>query len=198
MRNPRPAPPPGEPDDLELMARVAEGSEDAFAALVERHERLLRLFFRRLGADAGQAEDGTQDTFLKVWLHRDRYRPLKSFRAFLYTVARNVWYDRLRKARRSRETVRLEEMRGAGVEPVNHEATAGVERIDARADLAAGLETLPERMRIVLVLNAYQGLSYPEIADVLGIPVGTVKTRVFYALRRLREFLESHVRSDAR
>ena len=184
---------PGEPDDFQLMERVKRGSAEAFTELFGRHQAALYRFFRRLGADRSQAEDEVQETFLKIYVHRARYRPLVSFRAFLYSVARNTWYDRLRKKRRSREIVRLDDLNPATTDDLNLSTPSSVEKTDSRIDVQESLNSLSERMRVVLILSVYQGLSYPEIADVLGIPVGTVKTRVFYALRRLKEYLETHV-----
>lgn len=164
------------------MARLAEGSQEAFTDLVHRHQAVLLNVFRRLGADPHEAEDAVQETFLRLYGYRRRYRPVAPFRVFLFTVARNAWWDLSRRARRWRGNLDA----GAPVEAA--EAGEGPP-VELRMDLQQALEGLSDAHRTVLVLSLYGGLRYPEIAQVLDIPVGTVKSRVFHALRRMRSLL---------
>lgn len=167
-------------DDARLMVQAAKGSETAYSALICRHQQVLMNFFRRLGADVHAAEDATQETFLRVFNYRLRYRPEAPFRFFLFTLARHAWVDLARKSRRWRsgKTTGVEVDQQPVPLPV-----AGWERLD----LQEALERLPFGHRMVLVLSLYYGLRYQEISKVMKIPVGTVKSRVFHALRKLRE-----------
>lgn len=178
----KPSTHPPEPNGLDepgLMLEAARGSEAAYETLVRRYQGVLMNLFRGLGAQHDEAEDAVQETFLRIHAYRFRYRPTASFRTFLFTVARRTWLDLCRRRNRRR---RLE---AAGADPGTMAASAGPGP-DLRLDLEAGLAELPEGQRMVLVLSLYGGLLYEEIATVLGIPEGTVKSRVFHALRKLR------------
>lgn len=169
--------------DRELMARVRDGSNEAFCELVGRHETTLLAFMRRLGAHPDEAEDAVQESFLRLHAYRKKWVPSASFRAFLFTIAQRAWIDlcRRRERRRKLEVVEDGADRRASPEGLSHAD---------RVDLEAALETLSEGHRVVLVLSVYGGLSYQEVSEALGIPEGTVKSRVFHALRKLRGVLE--------
>jgi RNA polymerase sigma-70 factor (ECF subfamily) len=168
--------------DPELMRLLAAGDQDAFAALIRRHQRSLLNFFLRLGA-YGEAEDLTQETFLRVFRYRFKYRPVAKFTTFLYTIARHVWADGLRKAMR-REAV----CERAAAELPTGDNRAN-ERPHAAMDAQTALDQLSEKLRVVVVMSLYQGLKYEEIAGILDVPVGTVKSRMFTALNQLKEIL---------
>jgi RNA polymerase sigma-70 factor, ECF subfamily len=166
--------------DVALMLRVASGSQDAFATLIRRHQNPLLNFFVRMGAYL-DGEDLVQETFLRVFRYRERYRPAASFRTFLYLLARHVWTDRCRKLMR-RE--RLTSWLRTDAE-IRDDAPAGNGSADA-LDVQAALNGLSPKLREVLVLNVYQGLPYQDVADILGIPLGTVKSRINLALATMR------------
>jgi RNA polymerase sigma-70 factor (ECF subfamily) len=178
-----PAPDDGPDADAQLMSAAAEGSEEAFAALIRRHQDALVNFFARMGA-LQDAEDLAQETFIRVFKYRERYRPTGRFTGFLYTLARHVWADRGRKAlRQERLRAGLEvEAQTTGL-PAAREQGAGL-------DVQAALDRLSPKLREVIVLNVYQGLRYHEVAAVLGVPLGTVKSRINLALHKLREALD--------
>lgn len=169
-----------EPSDYELMDRTRAGDQTAFAALIRRHQGPLLNFFRRLGAGS-DAEDLAQEVLLRLYRYRERYVRSAKFTTFLYTLARHTWADHWRKTKR-RE--RIEERAEEELPRADDVAAA---RVSAALDAQHALEQLPEKLRIVLVMSLYQGLKYSEIAEALDIPEGTVKSRVFLALRRLRE-----------
>jgi RNA polymerase sigma-70 factor (ECF subfamily) len=169
--------------DPDLMALVADGQDGALETIVRRHQRPLVNFFCRLGADGDGAQDCAQETFLRLFRYRDRYRPSAPFGSFLYTLARHAWADWRRRIER-RKAVRLE----GEEEPGEEDGTR-----DERLDLEAALRSLPEHLRWVVTLSVYQGLAYAEIAEVLEIPLGTVKSRMFHAVRRLREALHAEI-----
>lgn len=166
--------------DFDLMALVQQGRQEAFAVLIRRHQTALVNFFRRMGVN-NDADDLVQETFLRVFRYRARYKPSAKFTTFLYTLARNVWTDRWRKLKRMERL--KEKVEEAWVGSEQERTTPSGNRLDAQA----ALQLLPEKLRLVLVMSLYQGMNYEEIGAALAIPVGTVKSRVFLALQRLRE-----------
>jgi len=169
--------------DIELMERTGRDDREAFALLVRRHQQPLLNFFSRMGA-YNDAEDLVQETFVRVYRYRQQYRPQAKFTTFLYTLARRVGVDRLRRLWRVEKTqARVTEENEVTPPVVNPTGLAGL-------DVPAALAALPEKLRETLVLSVYQGLAYEEIAGVLGIPVGTVKSRIFTALQRLKEWFD--------
>ena len=170
------------PDET-LMRQTASGDTMAFATLVKRHQDPLLNFFRRLGVYT-DAEDLVQETFVRLFNYRDRYRPTAKLTTFLYTIARHVWIDGLRKVKRQEAFV--EELKADG--PAGSDG--GMRLAALRMDAQQALQQLPEKLRSVVVLSLYQGLRYEEIAGVLDIPVGTVKSRMFNALNQLKEIFD--------
>jgi RNA polymerase sigma-70 factor (ECF subfamily) len=175
--------PPVNDEDFALMARLRAGDTTAFAALIRRHQTALVNFFRRMGA-GNEAEDVAQETFLRVWRYRARYRPAAKFTTFLFTLARHAWADHLRRARKQERVVER-----VGAEAAPHDATAQ-DAARQRLDVQTALAALTEKLRLVVVMSLYQGLKYEEIAAALGIPVGTVKSRMFLALARLKDVFD--------
>lgn len=174
------------------LAALAAGDPGPFEAFVRDEAATFLGFFRRLGAPPGEAEDLVQEVFLKLFQHADSYRPTGRFEAFAFRVARNAWIDRRR--RQAAAPAPAEGLAGAeadGPEPVDAAEGPGValERREEAARLRAALAQLPEHHRLVFELGVFQERPYAEIAEVLGIPVGTVKSRMFHAVRRLRELL---------
>jgi RNA polymerase sigma-70 factor (ECF subfamily) len=167
--------------DVELMRRCQADSEEAFAELIRRYQDPLVNFFRRMGVYQ-DAEDLVQETFLRMFRYRKRYKPTASLRTFLYRLAGQVRVDYLRKQKRYKDLKDAWPGREAVVEPVDAAETA------AAMEALAGL---PDAMRQVVVLRIFHGLSYAEIGEACGTPLGTVKSRMFHALRALRQALNN-------
>ena len=171
-----------DPDSV-LMLEVAAGSDAAFTELIHRHQNRLLNFFVRMGA-YHDAEDLVQETFVRVYKARARYRPTARFTTYLFVLARHVWADLGRKAmRRDRlqNSLRTDmEIEGGVVRPP----------VASALDVQEALDKLSPKLRAVVVLNVYQGLQYQEIAEVLAIPLGTVKSRMNLALKALREMFD--------
>jgi RNA polymerase sigma factor (sigma-70 family) len=176
--SPKAAPDP----DVALMLEVADGSATGFTALVHRHQNPLVNFFARMGASS-DCEDLVQETFVRLYRYRRRYKPAARFTTFLYHLARNVWADRGRKI------VRLERLAAEFQNEVEIAGQRSPERSGEAVDIEAALDRLSPKLREVIVLNIYQGLRYQEVADVLEIPLGTVKSRISLALAGLKEIL---------
>jgi RNA polymerase sigma-70 factor (ECF subfamily) len=172
------------PSDDELMHRLGEDDEESFVSLVRRHQAPLLNFFVRMGAHIDEAEDLAQETFLRLYGYRKKYRPDGRFLSFLYVLARHARADMLRKSKRSTEvgTEALE----ATADPARGQAAA----VEAKMDVGAALSQLSEKLRMVVVLGVFQEMEYRHIAEVLDIPVGTVKSRMHLAMRQLKEALD--------
>lgn len=183
-------PPPDEPADHQLMGRLAHDDQEALLLLVERHQGLLMNFFLRSGAES-HAEDLVQECFVRLYGYRKRYRPLAKFTTFLHTLARHVWIDHLRKRNRWLRLLAA----WAKDAPVQDERSAGA--ASRRMDAERLLNTLSEEMRSVVVLVFYQGMSHQDAAEVLGVPVGTIKSRMFNALSRMRDVMNGDAPKDS-
>jgi RNA polymerase sigma-70 factor (ECF subfamily) len=169
--------------DPELMGHIAGGATEAFSALVRRHQQSLVNFFRRFGV-YNEAEDLAQETFVRIFRYRSRYRPTAKFTTFLYMLARQVRLDLFRK------TNRREKLDEELFEAAQDEERLGARiKRTSRVEVDACLARLSDPLREVIVLSIYQDLRNQEIADVLEIPLGTVKSRLFNALRELRRMI---------
>jgi RNA polymerase sigma-70 factor (ECF subfamily) len=178
--------PPAE-TELDLIAQAQQGDRQAFGELVRRHrEGVINVVYRMCG-DVNVAEDAAQEAFIRAWQHLPGYRPRSPFRNWVYRIATNVALDVLR---RERETVDIDALSLATSDGGPEAAVEGAERGER---VREAVLALPPASRAVLVLREYEGLSYREIADALGIPIGTVMSRLNYARNRLRESLAPHL-----
>ena len=166
------------------MVRAAAGDRSAFGVLVERYAGVARRVARAVLGNPEDADDAAQDAMLSALVKLDQYDPRRPFGPWLLRIVANAATDR-----RRRRTVRR-------VEPLDAALTAGGPRPDTTAErralgdrLRQALAELPERRRVAVVLFDVDGYSHAEIAAVLGIPEGTVRSEVFHARRRLRALL---------
>jgi RNA polymerase sigma-70 factor (ECF subfamily) len=186
--------------DAELVSRWQAGDAGAFELLVRRHERpVFRLALRMLG-NREEAEDVTQDALLSLHRHGHRFRRESRFSTFVYRVAANAALNRRRTLGRSRTRERLlAERQSGGFDAPSAprdpgEAAAGAE---VQARVHAALQELPADLRIAVVLYDIEGLPYGEIARVLEVPEGTVKSRIHRARNALRERLQAYVTRES-
>jgi RNA polymerase sigma-70 factor (ECF subfamily) len=128
------------------------------------------------------AEDLTQETFVRLYKARERYRPAAKFKTFVYVIARHVLADHGRKWFQ-RERLRLKLLQ----EPMSVDESGMAQ--SRHMDVEAALASLSDKLRSVVVLSIYQGMRYEDIAEVLEIPEGTVKSRMNLAIKALREYL---------
>lgn len=180
-------------EDAELMALSSTGNHEALGALYDRHSgRVFSLAMVLLG-DRKDAEEVTQDVFLSVWRHSKGFDPLKArFSTWVTHVAHNRAVDELRKRRRrSKETPLADEP--AESHPALQDATPLDAEMESKRiwKLVGGL---PEEYRTVVYLSYYQGYTHQEIASILDRPLGTVKTHMRAALKRLRESMIARAR----
>jgi RNA polymerase sigma-70 factor (ECF subfamily) len=166
--------------DDDLMAETRKGSQAAFEAIFERYRDAVWRFFRRRTPDAGIAQELTQDTFVAVLEGARRYKANGTFRSYLFAVAYRVLLADTRK-RASRRTEPL------AADPISTRR----EDCDEAIWLREALATLDGHDREILMLRAYEELSYQEIANVRGIPLNTVRSQLFRARMALRAALEA-------
>lgn len=183
--------------DEQLLARLRGGDRGVFGTLVRRYERELYGYLRRYLGDDDLADDVFQNTFVAVFRKIGQYEPGRAARPWLYAVATNQAIDALRK--QNRRADRRADARSAPDDDgdprplyeLMPSAAAGPPDLADRAEQAglvrAVVARLPDLLRQVVLLAYFQGMKYRDIADALGIPVGTVKSRLHAALTRLTE-----------
>lgn len=184
--------------DYRAMEKLAKGDESALEELYLRWSKPLLNFLYRMCLDRAQAEDLMQEVFVKIWRAAPRYEPRARFSTWMFQIARNHYLNEAEKRRRRLKPVSLDGAGRDGEEAGLHEAVAGDARspADAVSDretgqrIAEAVSRLPEKFQSVWELAVNQGLPYPDVAEVLSIPVGTVKSRMFQAVRLLRGALE--------
>ena len=172
-------------DEPALVARALAGDRTALGVLVTRFAAPVRRLAYAILRDAHEAEDAAQDGVLQALVKLDRYDPTRPFGPWLMRIVANAAIDR-RRRRAVRDTSELDEaLAGGGPLP-----DVEVDRLALRQRLAMALDKLPERYRIAVVLFDVEGYSQAEIAEILGVAPGTVRSAVFHARRRLRRWLE--------
>jgi len=183
----RPAP------DADLIRRMAELDDvDAFAVLFERHRVSVYRAALALTGDPGASEEVVQDTFGRAYIHRRRLRTDVSPLPWLHKVALNLCYSRL--ARRRLRSEPVTDLVAERMADVTAGPAANAEWSELRVIVREGIAGLSEKHRAVVVLYYLEGRSLQETADVLGLPLGTVKSRIHHALRDLRLRLSSDLR----
>jgi RNA polymerase sigma-70 factor, ECF subfamily len=189
-------------DDAGRMLRFKAGDVAAFDELVTRHRDSVVTYFYAMARDRDLAEDLAQEVFVKIFRHRSDYAPRASFRTYLFALARNVWIDAYRSRRRTRGTVSLDSGDGDQELPMRDvlKSTAegpavAAENSEIGGRIAAAVARLPVEMREVFLLGAVKGMDYADVGRTLDIPVGTVKSRMFHAVRKLRALLSPETRA---
>ena len=192
----------GLPDE-DLMDHVVLGSEGAFACIVDRYKnRIQNLVYRYVG-DFQRAEDLAQEAFVRVYLHRERYRKTGKFSTWIFTIAVNLAKNEIRRKIRLRNVLSLEhlgEVMGTS-DPVLRDDEAPstdrrIEREQTSLAVESAIARLPKVYRESLVLRDIEGLSYEEIGEILEIPGGTVRSRINRARIMLKEKLRLFARTE--
>jgi RNA polymerase sigma-70 factor (ECF subfamily) len=182
----------GGPSDEELVEEFQRGDPHAFDVLVGRWDRKIQGAIYRIMGPEEDARDLSQETLLKAYRALGTFKKEARFSSWLYQIALNVCRDRLRR-RKSRPQVSLDELMEAGELAPPGRGPSPLDLIEARdlsKTVAAAVDSLPPEQREVVVLKEYQGLTFLEIAEVLDIPISTVKTRLYRGLGLLRQRLE--------
>jgi RNA polymerase sigma-70 factor (ECF subfamily) len=178
--------------DDELAHRCRHRDHEAFTEIVERYKNRVHWLVRRMVGGAND-EDITQEVFLRVYQAIEGFQGRSSFRTWLYTITRNLCLSELRKRGARGDHLSIE---GEGEEKVSRllpAATGGLEEEIERRDLSDNIQTLigrlPENYRTVLTLFYLQQVKYEEIAEIMDIPLGTVKTHIHRARLKLRDLI---------
>ncbi len=189
--------------DQDLVARAAAGSERAYRELLERYQRPVFSLVYRMVRDREQAEDLAQETFVKVFNHLQRYDPKYKFSSWIFKIASNLTIDTLR--RKELVTVSLQGSRHATTADEEEATRITVESRDANPEehleakelgeeIEQAIGTLRAEYRTAILLRHVEGRPYEEIAEIMGVPLGTVKTYIHRARGELRESL-AHLRT---
>jgi RNA polymerase sigma-70 factor (ECF subfamily) len=188
--------------DEDLMAEAAEGNERAFTELVGRYRSRVVNLVSRLLNDREASDDISQEVFVRVFLHRKNYRRGAKFSTWLFTIAANLAKNEIRRRKRRRNWTSLDELQeqlhDSSLQLMDPKGNRELE-VDAkqiRGIVGAAITTLPERYRLALVLRDIEGLAYEEIAQVLRIPGGTVRSRINRARLMLKKKLEPTLRRE--
>ena len=183
--------------DRELVASAARGLEGGFEELVRRYQRPISAYVYRMVGDYEAALDLTQEIFIKIYGSLSRYRPEFKFSTWIYKIAHNAAVDHLRRsAGRERSLVNGSESDSYDL-PIECEGLSPEqesEREERRIEIETVVRSLPTPYRELVVLRHSQDLTYEEIVDVTGLPLGTVKNRLFRAREMMRqEFLNKGI-----
>ncbi|MAG36024.1 MAG: hypothetical protein CL878_07260 [Dehalococcoidia bacterium] len=182
-----------DPAERELLRQARKGSQAAYECLQERLEVPIRRFVRRLVGPHDAEDDIVQDVFLALYLNLGRMDPPDRLRPFLFRMARNRCYDELRRQGRF-QAVSFDEHAGDPVQFVHEEWLVPDQVMQHRylvMEVIRAMERLPEAQRQALILYGEEDLSYEQVAEAMGTTIGTVKSRIHAARRRLRQLVGS-------
>ncbi|PYQ45662.1 MAG: hypothetical protein DMF77_03515 [Acidobacteria bacterium] len=178
--------------DEDLVVAFQSGDIPAFDQLVRRWDRKIQGVIYRLVGNHDEARDLSQEAFLKAYRALGTFKKEARFSSWLYQIAINATRDRLRRRRR-RTDLSLDDVEEKGESSLRDGAPSALDLIessDLSRAVAAAMAALPEEQREVVILKEYQGLTFPEIAETLDVPLSTVKTRLYRGLGQLRIRLE--------
>jgi RNA polymerase sigma-70 factor, ECF subfamily len=184
--------------DIRLMEKVRAGDAEAFRELVEIHQHRVIGTVARMIGDANDAEDLSQQVFVRVWKSAPRWEPTAKFTTWLYTILRNLVFNECRRRSKQRTTSldaatddadHPQQFADAGVKPPDT-AMLDEEMQDA---IERSIQELPEAQRMAVIMRRYQDVSYEEIAEVLDLTVPSVKSLLFRARTELREKLRKYL-----
>ena len=183
--------------DIALMRRVKHGDTGAFRELIEAHQaRVIGTVAKMLGGDS-DAEDVAQQVFLRVWNSAARYEPTAKFTTWLFTIARNLVFNELRRRKRHPTTsLDIEDEEGRHREApdtTSRAPDASVLDAELQDAIQKAINELPEAQRMAVVLRRFEALSYEEIGTILEISVPAVKSVLFRARTELRERLQKYL-----
>jgi RNA polymerase sigma-70 factor (ECF subfamily) len=191
--------PPDALSDEELLTRLRQGEHDLFGVLVRRHERELYGYLRRYTGDAELAADVFQNTCVAVFTKIKQYEPGRSARPWLYAIATNQAIDAMRRRARRKDG------RNVPILPADDDSPDGAASLfdllerggpgpdeiaegeELRQLVREAVHQLPDLLRQVVILTYFQGMKYQDAAEVLGVPLGTIKSRLHAALVKLTE-----------
>jgi RNA polymerase sigma-70 factor (ECF subfamily) len=182
--------------DVELMGRIRDGDFAAFEQLIEIHQRSVIGTVAKMLGNPSEAEDISQQVFIRVWKSAARYEPQAKFTTWLFTITRNLVFNEVRRRQR-KPTVSVQER-----EETTHRVVEDVQgsspdedllRSEMEAAIDRAIEALPEKQRLAVVLRRYEEMPYEEIGVVLSMSVPAVKSLLFRARTQLKESLQKYL-----
>ena len=185
-------------DELKLIKKIKDGSIDAFSELVQIYEKKAYNFAFRMLRDKEEAEDATQEAFLRVFDKIDTFSGNSSFSTWFFTVLNNVCLDILRKRARRVNTISINQTKDAEDEfelQIEDSSPGPYEELQKKTAmelLEESLELLSQEHKEVIILRDINGFEYEDIAKILGVSLGTVKSRISRARLSLRKILENN------
>ncbi len=179
--------------DRKLLRELSNGQRKAYSQVVETHYERIYAFLYRMTRDVALAEDMTQETFATAWRSLGKFEGRASLATWMHTIALNVCREYMR--REHPHTVEIDEETLVSPDPTPELIERlGAEEMNQKVQQA--VDALPLIYREVVVLRCTQGLKYREVADILGLPMGTVKTRLFVAFEKLRTALREEIEAS--
>lgn len=186
--------------DLSLVERCRANDETAFNEVVTRYKAKVYNYIYRMTGSSDDAEDLTQEVFIRMYTSIDSFRRQSSLSTWLFRIASNLCVDRFRRSKTRTATYSLDEPVGGSENDGGHEVADTtyepqrlLENIEMAEQIQLALAQLPEKLRAALILHDVEGLPYEEIAQVVGCPLGTVKSRLFNARMLLRQKLSGYL-----
>ena len=192
------------PEDRELIVAFKGGDMEAFEVLVKRYDRKVFHHCLRLVGNEEESTDLTQEVFIKVFRSIANYEHTYAFYTWLYRITVNCCIDHIRKKKRRIQGVSLtrqysdengDQGREFEVPDVTQVPEAMLANKELKKELREAIESLSDKLKVIIVLKEFEGFSYEEIAEILNVSRGTVKSRLFRARERLKELLEGHVKN---
>jgi RNA polymerase sigma-70 factor (ECF subfamily) len=183
--------------DFALMTRIGAGDHEAFRQLVERHQHAVIGTVTKMLGNPSDAQDISQQVFLRIWRNAKRYRPEAKFTTYIFTITRNLVFNETRRRGRKKEVssdAREEHSRHLPEDLPDRQPDAQLLQAELQQTINAAIAALPETQRMAVVLWRYKQLSYEEIAAVLGLSGSAVKSLLFRARTSLREALGGYLK----
>jgi RNA polymerase sigma-70 factor (ECF subfamily) len=182
--------------EAKILSQVAEGNLSAFREIVERYQNSLLNYAYRYTGDRTASEDIAQEVFLRVFKTAKDFRPLSSFKTWLFTIATNLCLNELRDNRISRNTIDIFELNEAGFVVLASSRSLPDKEAEGRelsAVLMKAIRSLPEKQRVALLLHKYSGFSYLEISRMMSCSVSAVESLIHRARQSLKNQMSSYL-----
>lgn len=188
--------------DEDLIVMVQGGQRKAYDEIVARYKHRLNSFIVRMVKDPALAEELTQETLIRIYVHADKYREIAKFSTWVYTIATNLVRNKMRQRSRRPRLISLNpapEDDEIPVDPADQAAdpSGEIHREQLAAIINEATSRIPERYRIPFLLREVEQLSYEEIQQVTGLKLGTVRSRINRARSRFRQLIKPMLRNDA-
>ncbi len=188
--------------DSFLVERCRDSDDAAFSEVIARYKGKIYNYLYRMTGSAEDAEDLTQEVFVRMYTSLDSFRGQSSLNTWLFRIAGNLCIDRFRRAKNRTPAFSLDAPAGGGDTEQTHEIADEtyaphrlLENVEMAEQITQALGKLPDKLRATLLLHDIEGMPYEEIAQAVGCPLGTVKSRLFNARLQLRQHLAGYLQS---